>query len=583
MMSLCRFIGGALAGALLFSNVAAFAAGPLDLVPKDAAIVGRLKVPQSTLEKVGNFVNQGAPGFGFVVLSQANQMGALISNTTLGGVELKQDWYFAAFIEKNAAPSVVFIVPTNDEAALKEAVGNNFTYVTADNWVAYSEDAAAAELIAACKSGKTKSISTTIDKRANSLFDDSDVSIHVNIAKLRSTYAEELLSADKQLDDGIEGLKALTAGAAQPGMNVGAIWEMYGKLGHNLLQGARDSDSLSIGIKVSNEALTIDELLVVGKGSDSDKFLQSHPTSDLSLIAKQPQSQFAYFAAHGDASALMKWSLDMSRSMFADNADMKAKMEALQKDFSAIKIGAVAGSFGLNSPGPEGIVNGVIAMEVNPALKMRELSRKAMAELKIEVPGVKQEHKSKLDAEKVGDLTVDVVTTTQEYGDDLPGVEAQKKIIEVAYGKEGITQRIANTSDTYLQTIGGGAEGMKLAIAAIKDPAPAKPTAVAKSRSRQLEKANLLFMIDLPNLALKGAVIADELSKAGTVPPLGAQIPVAQLKGLKLDSSFVTFAVGTEPEGVRLRTEVPSSTVSGFFKIFQTVTTAGRGARGGAQ
>ncbi len=580
MISLRRFFGGVLAGTLLFGNTLVFAAGPLDLIPQDAAIVGKLKAPQTTLEKVGGFVNAGAPGFGFFVLGQANQLGALISNTTLGGVDLKEDWYFAAFIEKNAPPSVVFIVPATDEKDLKEAVGKNFTFVTSDKWVAYSEDAAAAQLIAACKEGKSKSITTGIDKRASALVGDSDISIYVNVAKLRGTYAEEFEKVDKQIDDGIEGIKALMAGAAQtPGMNLDAIWNMYGKLGHDLIQGARDSESFSLGIKATNDALTIDELLVVAKDSGTDKFLQSHPTNDLALLAKLPPAKPVYFAAHGNMESVMKWGLQASTSFFDQKEDMKAKLEAIQKELKGVKFGAFTGSFGLTSPSDEGIVNGTIIAEASPAATMREVGRRATKDLKFEVPGVKQDIKITVDAEKVGDVSVDLYQIKQEFDENLPGADAQKQIIEVAYGKNGITQRMAALKDHYVQTIGGGSEAMKAALTALQATPASAPTAVSKSRVRQLEKANVLMMIDLPNFAVQGLKIADELASSGKIPPLPVPVPLEQIKAVKIDPSYITFAAGTEPQGVRLRTEIPSGTVAGFFKLFQAANTAGRAPR----
>lgn len=581
MISLRRFIGGVLAGTLLLGNTMVFAAGPLDLIPQDAAIVGKLKSPQTTLEKVGGFVNAGAPGFGFFVLGQANQLGVLISNTTLGGVDLKEDWYFAAFIQKDAPPAVVFIVPATDEKDLKEAVGNNFTFVTSDKWVAYSDDAAAVQLIAACKEGKSKSITTSIDKRASALVGDSDISVYVNIAKLRGTYAEEFAKADKQIDDALEGIKVLTGGAAQtPGLNLDAIWNMYGKLGHDLVQGARDSESFSLGIKATNEALTIDELLVVAKDSGTDQFLQSHPTSDLSLMSKLPPAKPMYFGLHGNATSVMKWGLDASSSFFNKDESMKSKLEAIQKDLSGVKIGAFTGAFALTSPSDEGIVSGTIVAEASPAAKMREVGRRATTDLKFEIPGVKQDIKITADAEKVGDVGVDLYQIKQEFDENLPGAEAQKQITEVAYGKNGITQRMAALKDHYVQTIGGGSEAMKAALTSLQSTPATKPSAVDKSRVRQLEKANLLFMIDLPNFAVQGLKVADELASSGKIPPLPVPVPLEQIKAVKVDPSYITFAAGTEAQGVRLRTEVPSATVAGFFKLFQAANTAGRAPRG---
>ena len=82
-------------GLALVSQLSAHAAGPLDLIPADATAVIRLKSPEATIGKVGNFANAVQPGLGFMVQGQAPGLGAVISNPTLGGVDLKQDWYVA--------------------------------------------------------------------------------------------------------------------------------------------------------------------------------------------------------------------------------------------------------------------------------------------------------------------------------------------------------------------------------------------------------------------------------------------------------------------------------------------------------
>ena len=84
-------------GLALVSQLSVQAAGPLDLIPADATAVVRLKSPEATIGKVGNFANAVQPGLGFMVQGQAPGLGALISNPTLGGVDLKQDWYVAVF------------------------------------------------------------------------------------------------------------------------------------------------------------------------------------------------------------------------------------------------------------------------------------------------------------------------------------------------------------------------------------------------------------------------------------------------------------------------------------------------------
>lgn len=577
-MKLRRFIGGMLLSLVLLRAVPAQAEGPLDLVPESASVILRLKSPEQTIVKVGNYVNAGIPGVGFLIQGQAPALGVLISNPTLGGVDLKQDWYVATFMQKNAQPQVVFVIPTTDDKALTEAVGNNFSFVTHDKWIAYSEDNAAIELVKACKEGKSKSIGSVFDKRASGLADSSELSAYVNLTQLREIYSEEFENADKQVDDALEGIKALTAGAAaqNPGMNLDAVWEFYGKLGHALIQGARDANSFTIGMQVSNDSLAIEELFLVKQGTKSDLLLQKNQPDELKVLNKLPQDRLGYFAVHGDTKGMIKWALDLASSMFGENAEAKAKVEKFSAELKDLKYGSIGGSFGLSAPGPEGIVSGIIVSEVTPAAKMLKLSREMSAGYKLEVPGLKQEITVKEGAEKIGDSSIDVINVKQEMSKDLDPLEIQKQVMELMYGKDGVTQRMTTVNDHVVQTVGGGSDLMKTAIEALKNAGSTTSSPVVTSRARQLPKANLIGMVDLPNFAVQAIIIASEVAGKGDVPPLPIPLPAAQLKNLKIAPNFVTFAVGTEAEGLRMRTEVPALTLQGFFKIYQAMQAAQR-------
>ena len=140
--SLLRCSGTAIAalGIMLTAQLSAQAAGPLDLIPADATAIVRLKSPEATIGKVGNFANAVQPGLGFMVQGQAPGLGAVISNPTLGGVDLKQDWHIAIFAVKGAEPAVVFVIPATDVKALQGGVDESFTIASKDSWVAYSKD-----------------------------------------------------------------------------------------------------------------------------------------------------------------------------------------------------------------------------------------------------------------------------------------------------------------------------------------------------------------------------------------------------------------------------------------------------------
>ena len=209
---------------------------------------------------------------------------------------------------------------------------------------------------------------------------------------------------------------------------------------------------------------------------------------------------------------------------------------------------------------------------------MRSLSLRMSKDFKVELPGIKQEITIKENVEKFGDSTVDLINVKQEVDENAPGAKEQKLITDVAYGKNGIMQRMSSTKTLVVQTIGGGIDEMKAALAAMEQSS-STPNAVSKSRARQLPKANLLAMIDLPNTALKVVLAWSELAGNGTVPQLPLPVPEKQLKALKVDPSYVTFALSTEPQGLRMRTEVPSSTIAGFYKIMNAVQQGGRPAR----
>ena len=78
-------------------SVTAFAADPTDLLHKDAAVVVRLKAPDTTVKDLAAFIDKVQPGFGAIVQGQASTLGLAINNPTLAGVDMTRDWYIMIF------------------------------------------------------------------------------------------------------------------------------------------------------------------------------------------------------------------------------------------------------------------------------------------------------------------------------------------------------------------------------------------------------------------------------------------------------------------------------------------------------
>ncbi|MDA0283319.1 MAG: hypothetical protein O3B86_08180, partial [Planctomycetota bacterium] len=492
-------------GLVLTTQISAFAAGPLDLIPADVTAIIRLKSPEATIGKIGNFANAVQPGLGFMVQGQAPGLGVVISNRTLGGVDLKQDWYVAVFAVKNAEPAVVFIVPATDVKGLQNAVGDAFTFASKDSWVAYSQDEAVMELVEECLSGNAKSASGAIDARSSTLFGDADLAAWVNVAGLVKAYQDEIDGADEQLDALLEGLSAQAP--PTPGLNLAAVLEMYGQLGHKALQALRDSEACSIGISVSNTAITIDELLVVKARTETDKYLASQKTSKMDVLSRLPQNRHGYMAMHGDFKGLMDWGMSFAAKMFENNDETTKKFEQMLASLKDVEFGEMAWGFSLvDGDADAGLIRGYSISHAKPAAKMREIAREMGTAYKMDIPGLKQEITVKVDAESYGGLSADLITLKQTFDDEAnPAAAMQNMFQEVLYGRNGMVQRlVVKEDDVMIQTIGGTGDTMKEALAAYDTTAGTGKSDNQESRSGLLEDANFVGLVDLPNLAIIG-------------------------------------------------------------------------------
>jgi hypothetical protein len=565
--SFARRSGAAVAalGFVLAAQLSVQAAGPLDLIPADATAVIRLKAPEATIGKVGNFANAVQPGLGFMVQGKAPGLGAVISNPTLGGVDLKQDWYFAVFAVKGAEPAVVFVVPATDVKAFQSGVDDSFTFASKDSWVAYSKDEAVMELVEECISGGADSASGAMDDRSSALFGESDLAAWVNVAGLTEAYRDELDGADDQLDGLLEGLAAQIP--AQPGLNMAAILEIYGEMGHGALQALRDSKSFSLGVSVGNTAITIDELLLVKARTQTDGYLSSQKTSKLDVLAKLPQNKHGYMAIHGDFKGLMEWGMKFATKVIDGDAETTKNIEEMVAGMKEVEFGEIGYGFHLDDGDEDaGLIRGFVVSNVKPAAKMREAAHKMGSAYKMDLPGMKQEVTVKKDAETYDGVTADVITIKQTFDEEAnPAAKFQNMFQEILHGKDGMVQRlIVKGDDVMIQSIGGSQETMKEALAAYDATPGTKPSDNQKSRAGLLEEANIVGQVDLPNMliVLARAVLATDAL------PISVPIKAEQLKGLSVPRSYIGFSAGTVPQGVQLKTQIEAKTLQGFFQIF---------------
>jgi len=147
----------------------------------------------------------------------------------------------------------------------------------------------------------------------------------------------------------------------------------------------------------------------------------------------------------------------------------------------------------------------------------------------------------------------------------------QKKLMDILYGSDGLTTRTVYLKDMIVQTIGGKAYTQKILKAVTQPAATADAHTQTTARKALGEKANLIGLIDLPRLVL---TIAKTAINSGQLPAI--PVDTKALTDIELKPSYIGFAVRSETNGLRIRTQIPveqmisiSTLVERVMKIYQ--------------
>lgn len=553
-----------LCGMLVLPAPSFAAETPLEAVPANASVVIRLKNPDATTQKLVEYARNVDQQLGVQVQQFSAARGILISNPALAGVDTKRDWWAAVFSSAEADPVTVFLIPTTDAEALQNAVGPNFTYVTYEDWVLYTEDAATAKKLEDHIANPQRSIAQVVGDEARKVMDEGELAAFVNANQLVETYREQLQSAEQNLEQQLETLSQSTV---QGGVNLQAVAESYGELLRGLLQAIRDAEGLVLALQVQPKDLLLHSYLNFEPGSASDKFVQKHPTSELNLVSRLPSKKLGYFGLHGDIKSVMKWSSEAGLAAFEGGDDVqKEKLKSIYQGFSELEYGSIAGFFDLGNLAG-GAIRVATVMEVTPPDKMRDLYRQMVEVMSnIEFPNVKQTWTLKKEAESFDGRSADVVTVKYEIDPANDPGGMQQALFNALYGPDGMTTRLVTLDKLFVMTVGSDRSLMATTLEALaKDAADAAEAGKAYQATRQKlnEKANIIGMIDLPSLGAKVVQLALE---SGEVP-----IPLTQeqIEGLKFEPSYLGISISADAPAVRGRLDIPAQQVKGIYQLVQ--------------
>ena len=553
-------------------TLASAAADPGSAISSDAGIVIRLKQPQVTQQNISRLLNQVDETLSGVLSGNLRTfLGRSISNPTLAGVDTSRDLYVGVFLSQTKQPGLFYVIPVNDAKAAQDALGVGYQTAVHEKWIIYSEDQTLVDEADKMFESRKETFSSQMSAPSRDLFADGDLSVYVNSKKLVQIYQPQLVLAEQKIDQTLNRLSASVNAA--PGVNVKPMMAMYSALAKGALQAVQDSQSYTTAFKFNTVGIGVESLFEVNENSVTDLLFQSNPPQAFAQLGKFPANQLTYFAGAGNTDALITWGMNFTAQMFDEteqNAEAKAKFETIVKEIRSLKFGSYYFSFELGKLS-EGVLNAYTISEVSPSEEMRKYTRQMMSLMKnISLPGMQQQVTLTPDAEKIGDVTVDLTVIKQEINPESDPLQIQKRMLEVLYGPSGITNRMAYPEGKVLQAMGATAS-MKKFLEALNAPDKSKQLAQNQSafeaaRKQGLGKANLLALVDVPTTILKiYNILAESQQKEGPFSP-------ELIKKQEISSSYLTFSLATGKQSMRTKTFLPLQNMKSGFRVFTVLS-----------
>ncbi len=334
----------------------------------------------------------------------------------------------------------------------------------------------------------------------------------------------------------------------------------------SLMKAVDDARVITEHISITDQAVTVEALATVEPDSGSATFLAAQTPSALPLFNKLPQGRLLYYDLAGDFSRLVAASAQMTVSAYPENE----KLQAAVKELEAVQFQEFAGAFGLGDL-EGGVVRGVSLSKVNSPEEYRGLvGRMVEAMGTIDNGTFQQDMSIKRDAETIEGTKVDLVKVGFNASKDAPGAASGQEIMEIMFGKEGMTQRIGVVDGIFVQAI-GDASVMTTAIKAIRSEASesdAAAKAAATTREQLNTQANAVVLADLPRV-LGGALQVAIESKKLPLP-----IDAEAIENINLPSSYAGVAVVAEKDAAHFRAHIPAEQVRGFVELVNVLQKA---------
>ena len=538
---------------------------PLGAIPEDVSVVVRWKTPKASFARTQQLVQQIDAEIGGQMKGFGAFLGLLISNPAMQGIDAERDWWAAVFPAADAEPGIVFIVPVSDADAARQAVIGEFHFVQHGDWLLYTDQQPLAERLTARIGGEGKAVEPLIGREADEVFQSGDLSAFVNVRRLAEIYRANLDQLIEEVESQFSMIENLPVQGTPFGIR--SVIGLYRTVFRGMVQGVRDSETLTVALNAGERGLSCEELLTVKSDSPTAQQFAQHAPSDLTLVGRLPADRLAYFGFHGDTQAFVRWATEFGRSVLPASADAQQAADELVEGYKQLKLGDYAAAFNLADL-ETGVLRSTTVTEVDKPDAARELTRKTVVRMgTIESAEFKQQVELRTNAEDYGPYQADITTVRQEYAQDNPFGQGQEQAMQMMFGPEGLATRTVYTKDALVQTLGGGRPTMEAAIEALsgrQNAALSDRVAFKTVREQLSPEANVLLIVDVPGLMSDFMRIVS----AGGIP-----IPFSEddARRLELRRSYSGLSISTGSTTLRSRLWIPAAQARGIAKVARAI------------
>jgi hypothetical protein len=406
-----------------------------------------------------------------------------------------------------------------------------------------------------------KSVVSELSTDQIAMIEDSELTLHLDLKPYKPMFEMLLNPPDENLD-------------SKSGEPTTSVMDTYISLARWLMN---EFDTTTIGLKLGSDGLNIDSICTAKPGSTTEKIFQAESPNAgevklLDSIPSQPYIVAAGMNGWIKNPVFQKVITNMAMSILNENSlykiDEKKQARILELHNEGMNMITGAQLVVGGSPKGKGLISYVHVIQCTDSAKYRSILFEAsefyngiIASTEIPPGSPKPAINYAKDAEKIGDLSVDIMSDTVLNKPEDDGAESSE-MPNTLLGEKNKRARIAApNAKTLVMTIGGASEGMAQAIKAAggKGPIPGDPETL-KTMQFMPKNPSLLALFNTGNLM---DVIRTSMTTAGATP--------AAIKDLPAFNSKTPIAFGMKAKGSTLHTSlhIPKPVIKETVAVLQ--------------